>query len=219
MRPVLQVSKQNVKFSLSYHIPALLNTKCAEIELKLTNLLPVSTFRWIDKRRFFCCLPDCLFLSLSSSTSPSFSHPLSFPLNNSLCPAPSWFHLHAGNAFYSALCVNVMHISDANDIQQRRGKGRTEREGEREREWERIRMRRSRGEELMERLEDWKCQLQRQRPRYLTRKLLTMLTILLPLFSLLCVCVHVCACVCVRVHVSTSLFALQRQLLSIINFR
>lgn len=86
----------------------------------------------------------------------------------------------------------------------------------RTRESERIRMRRSRGEELMERLEDWKCQLQRQRPRYLTRKLLTML---LPLFSLLCVCVHVCACVCVRVHVSTSLFALQRQLLSIINFR
>lgn len=68
----------------------------------------------------------------------------------------------------------------------------------RESESERIRMRRSRGEELMERLEDWKCQLQRQRPRYLTRKLLTMLTMLLPLFSLLCVCVHVCACVCVR---------------------
>lgn len=38
-----------------------------------------------------------------------------------------------------------MHISDANDIQQRRGKGRTEREGERVREWEDKNEKKSRG--------------------------------------------------------------------------
>lgn len=91
MRPVLQVSKQNVKFTLSFHIPALLNTKCAEIELKLTNLLPVSTFRWIDKRRFFCCLPDCLFLSLSLLLSPSLFPTQHLSLSCSLLiPSSCW---------------------------------------------------------------------------------------------------------------------------------